>query len=353
MQSSEQLDASMAQRQMNEKHNNDMNIEDVQQPKSVTVIVTSIDAATDPLEYLGACRDAMEGVVEPFEFIFAGGAESRETVKAARDADFGWSDLVAVQTSTAADEDWSLKLAVARAKGDLILTLPGWQAPSAEIIRELFDGLDDNDLVVGATKEAEAAGFRGKILRWATRVFFNSDYSDLFCRYRLGKRAVFQDSTELGVRQHYLPLVAEWRGFKVVERQIPEEDSQLPERSVWQLGLKRHFVATMDFLMLFVVMRFLDRPLRFFSAIGGPLFLAGFLITSFLIIERLLGLTSLADRPAFVIGVLFLVLGVQIIAIGLVGEIIVYTSMRRRKTDEIEKIVHLDEQSQKELSSPR
>ncbi|QJF50277.1 hypothetical protein [Roseobacter ponti] len=311
--------------------------------ESVSVIVPSFDRENDPLEYLNACREAMKGIVDPVEFIIVGGAETREAVQAAQDAGFDWSDLFAFEASSAGGEDWSLKLAVSRSRGDLILTLPGWHAPSADTIRALFDGLAGHDLVIGVSENAHHRGLRRWVLKRAIKVFFGHDYSDLFCRLRLGRRAVFREATDLGIRQHFLPLIAEWRGFRVAERQVPAEDSRLPQRSVWQPGLKRHFVATADFLMLFILMRFLDRPLRFFSAIGGPLFLIGFFVTGYLIIERLLGLTSLADRPAFVIGVLFIVLGVQIIAIGLIGEIIVYTSMRRRKVDEIEKLVRSDE----------
>ena len=312
---------------------------------SVSVIVSLFDATQDPLQFLCACREAMDDLVDPVEVILVGAEGIRNAVQSAQDAGFNWSNLVALETTIAADEDWGLKLAVARAKGDLILTLPGWHAPSSNTIRTLFDALAGHDLVIGASSDTSGEGLRRRLFRRAIKALFGRNYTDLFCRFRLGKREVFLQATELGVRQHFIPLVAYWRGFKVIERQVPAEDARLPSRTFWRFGLKQHFAATSDLLMLFIVLRFLDRPLRFFGAIGVPLFFVGLLITGFLVVERLLGLTSLADRPAFTIGVLFIVLGVQIIAIGLIGEIVVYTSMRRRQKDEIERIVRSEEQT--------
>ena len=82
------------------------------------------------------------------------------------------------------------------------------------------------------------------------------------------------------------------------------------------------------------------RPLRFFGSIGLPVFLAGAILTTVLVLQRLFGDAALADRPALIFGIIMVVLGIQVIAIGLVGEIIIYAGSRRLKQYEVREIIH-------------
>ncbi len=311
--------------------------------RTLSVVVATFGECEDAKAFLETYRDAMSGIVTPLEIILVGEEGTRDRVAKVRDGGFDWCELVPVETSFAAGEDEATKLALARARGDLVLAVPGRKAGSAATIRRLLEGLGENDLVVGVSEDAQkSGGLRKNVLHWAIRKMFGRDYQDLFCRFRLGKRSVFTESAALGVRQHFIPLVADWRGYNVSELPIPAEEARLPALSVWHPRLRWHYRALIDLLMLFVVLKFLDRPLRFFSAIGAPIFGLGCLITGYLVIARLLQLTTLADRPLLTFGVLMIVLGVQVIAIGLVGEIIVYTSNRRSKSYEIDRIVSLN-----------
>ncbi len=69
------------------------------------------------------------------------------------------------------------------------------------------------------------------------------------------------------------------------------------------------------------------------------LLIPGVLYTAGLALARLLYAVPLADRPALVLGVLMIVLGLQIIALGLIGEIVIFASGRRIKDYTVEKIV--------------
>jgi hypothetical protein len=79
--------------------------------------------------------------------------------------------------------------------------------------------------------------------------------------------------------------------------------------------------------------------LRFFAMIGVPILLIGIGYTAVLAIERLVFGEGLADRPALVLAVLLVVLGIQVLALGLIGEIIIFVSGKRNKDYKIEKII--------------
>lgn len=77
------------------------------------------------------------------------------------------------------------------------------------------------------------------------------------------------------------------------------------------------------------LVRFTEKPLRFFGLLGGVLFLAGSVLLAVLAAQKLEG-QDLANRPMLLLAVLLVVLGVHAIALGLIGEIIVHLQVSRR-----------------------
>jgi hypothetical protein len=147
---------------------------------------------------------------------------------------------------------------------------------------------------------------------------------------------------QFGVRQHFIPLLAVWRGFKAGEVELHSPQKSGAKRRRLRFTLLGHFRALIDLLTLFVTLKFLQRPLRFFGFVGALPLLVGLVITTWLAVARLLGSIALSDRPLLIFGVLLIVLGIQIIAIGLIGEIIIFASNRRIKNYEIAEVINSD-----------
>ena len=95
----------------------------------------------------------------------------------------------------------------------------------------------------------------------------------------------------------------------------------------------------LDILALYLVLKFTKKPLRFFGMIGLPILFVGLLSSGGLAIARLAYGVPLADRPALILAVLLIVLGIQILALGLIGELVIFASGRRIKEYTIERIV--------------
>ena len=92
-------------------------------------------------------------------------------------------------------------------------------------------------------------------------------------------------------------------------------------------------------LSLYVVLKFIHKPLRFFGTIGVPILLIGSIFTGDPGISRLFFGVPLADRPALILGALLIVLGIQVIALGLIGEIIIFVAGKRIKDYTIDRIL--------------
>ena len=98
----------------------------------------------------------------------------------------------------------------------------------------------------------------------------------------------------------------------------------------------------LDILTLFFLVRFTKKPLRFFGMVGFRVGALGIIFLTVLIVQRLFFDVGLADRPALLLSSLMLVLGVQIFALGLIGELIIFTHARELKEYAARQVISAD-----------
>ena len=247
-------------------------------------------------------------------------------------------EVTAIALRPWSGEDAALKAGIDRAKGQTIVTLPGWAEIEPAEIGRMIEELKNNDVVVGWRKNAARSGLQ-KLRMGATHglisILFGKRFNDVFFRVRVGKSDAFAKIADLGVRQHFLPVVAASEGYRVHEMEVAPASGP----AAYTFKPFAHISAFVDVLTLYVGLKFLRRPLRFFGAVGLPIFLIGLLGTMWLVGERLFFGEALADRPALVFSVMMLILGLQIVALGLIGEIVIFSSTRRIKSYEIATII--------------
>jgi hypothetical protein len=111
------------------------------------------------------------------------------------------------------------------------------------------------------------------------------------------------------------------------------------ESSFQRFSVLSRLRLVFEAISLFIVLKFIFKPLRLFGAVGVPILLVGLTYTGILGINRLVFGSPLADRPALILGVLLIVLGIQVIGLGLIAEIIIFASGKRIRDYMIEKIL--------------
>jgi hypothetical protein len=90
---------------------------------------------------------------------------------------------------------------------------------------------------------------------------------------------------------------------------------------------------------VYFLLRFLRKPFRFFGGFGFAILAVGGLFTAYLVIARLFFGVPLVDRPALVLSTLMVVLGIQIISVGLIGEIVAFTYAKDIKDYRVDRVV--------------
>jgi hypothetical protein len=129
----------------------------------------------------------------------------------------------------------------------------------------------------------------------------------------------------------YTPVLAAWLGFRVTEAPVVHHPRHA---GVSKYTSRRVARGMMDLLMVLFLTRYLRQPLRLFGWLGVFVFSGGSLISlylAFLWVLRWLNLAEIAPigtRPLFSVGILAMILGVQLISIGFIGEMIRYFTYR-------------------------
>jgi hypothetical protein len=161
-------------------------------------------------------------------------------------------------------------------------------------------------------------------------------YQDLGCRVRLFKREVLEHIYIYGDHIRFLPLLANKYGFKIKELDV-EQSQTTPTNKIY--SPKHYTERIVDLVSIFFLINFTKKPLRFFGFPGFIIFSIGFLLSLYLLYERIVLEYGLADRPIVLVSILLIVFGIQLFAIGLVAEIIIFTHSKDSKEYIVEKVI--------------
>lgn len=237
-------------------------------------------------------------------------------------------------------EATALSAAFSKTSGDIILTLPAYQQIEAEDIHKLITSLENCDMVLSRRwprRDSLLNRLQTRTFNFLLRLSTDLKIHDAGCSVRAFTRDVIDEIQLYGDLHRFFPVMAHRQGFRVTELDVTQSEKDTHQR-IYSPGL--YVRRLLDLLTIFFLMKFTKKPLRFFGLVGTTLFSAGVISSLYLIIERLLFDTSLADRPVLIFSSLLIVLGVQIIAIGLIGEIIIFTHAKDLKEYKIDKIIN-------------
>lgn len=240
----------------------------------------------------------------------------------------------------------SLQAGFEASEGELIITLPSFQQVEAEEIPKMIDNIKGSDMVIGwrwPRMDSFLNNLQSKLFNSIVKTFVGTKFNDLKCNVRLFKREILENIYMYGDQDRFLPLWA-WRlGYKVKEIKVKQHKADYRQKLY---PIKSYIQRTLELVSLFFLIKFTKRPIRFFGSSGLIIFSLGTLLSLVLLVQRFFFDISLADRPIVLVGLLLIVFGILAFAIGLVGELIIFTHAKDIK-DYIIEDVYQSSNSQK------
>lgn len=296
----------------------------------ISVVVPVVERAENLLAVYQAFAQELEARTQEHEFLFVFDGRltpSPELLALAR-ANEGVRIL---RFARQFGETAALQLGIEKSRGDLILTLPAYFQVQPHGIHLLLDAISAGADMVVANRSPRLDSWLNRMQSRAFQSIVGGvseqRFHDMACGVRVMRRSVAEALPLYGDLHRFIPALALREGFRVDEVAVPQHPGDARMR-VYGPGI--YLRRLLDIAAFFFLAKFTEKPLRFFGLVGSVFITGGAVLSLVLLIQRVDG-QGIANRPALLLAVLFLALGVQLIGLGLVGEIIVHLRAPHRR----------------------
>jgi hypothetical protein len=141
------------------------------------------------------------------------------------------------------------------------------------------------------------------------------------------RKEVVENVKVYGELHRYIPMLAKWQGYTVTEVPVMHHPRRYGKT---KFGISRFFKGFIDLVTVIFVTRYIKRPMHFFGFLGAISSFIGFIILGYMTILWIQGI-PLSNRPIIFLGMLLIIVGVQLFAVGLLGEVIAHNAMDDRE----------------------
>lgn len=230
-------------------------------------------------------------------------------------------------------------------RGDVVVTMDGDLQNDPADIKKLLDMVNTYDLVSGWRQDRKDPLFSRRIpsmaANWIISIVTGVKLHDYGCSLKVYKREVIKNLRLYGEMHRFIPAVASWYGVKVGEVVV---NHQPRLHGTSKYGLSRTIKVVLDLLTVKFLQSYSTRPIQFFGPLGLTSGLIGFLFLLYLTFRKFFLFEDIGGRPLLLLGILLIIVGVQIIGMGLLSEILVriYHESQRKPIYVIKKIIGTD-----------
>jgi glycosyltransferase involved in cell wall biosynthesis len=205
------------------------------------------------------------------------------------------------------------------------------------MLRKLKD--EDWDVVAGNRANRQDGVVLRKIpskianalIRRMTGVYIK-DYG---CTLKIFRREIAEDLGLYGELHRFIPVLAKLQGARITQVDV-KHHARIHGQSKY--GINRTFKVISDLILMVFFRKYIQKPMHLFGSIGFIAFFFGILINAYLLILKILG-HDIGGKPLLILGLIFLLGGVQLITLGILAEVNVrtYFESQNKKTYQVRK----------------
>ncbi|NCO38543.1 MAG: glycosyltransferase [Armatimonadetes bacterium CG_4_10_14_3_um_filter_66_18] len=294
----------------------------------VSLVIPVRNEAGNVAVLLGEIAEAMGPLDVPWEVVFVDDGSTDDTFAELRSLhDSHTGDGLAVRVVRFRrnfGKSAALAAGFEAARGAVVITMDGdLQDDPAELPRLLAQLDQGYDLVSGWKKvrrdplsKTLPSRLFNRILAWVSGLPLH----DFNCGLKAYRREVVQEIRLHGELHRFVPILAHAKGFRVGEL-VVNHRPRAHGRSKYGWG--RLVQGFLDLHTVLLLTRYASKPLHLFGGTGLCCLLMGLAANAYLATLWFLGIRPIGNRPLLLLGVLLMILGVQLVSLGLVGEMLI------------------------------
>ena len=293
-------------------------------------------------------KQVMEQVGDSFELVLVDDGSSDRTYKLLEEIAAVDSRVLVVKLRRNFGQTSALAAGFDHASGEFILAMDGDLQHDPNEIPDFLEKLEEGYDVVSGWRKERIDNFvmrriPSRCANWLMAKLSGVDIHDFGTTFKAYRHEVIQNIPLYGEMHRFIPALASWYGASICEIPIKNVNR---ERGKSHYGIGRTFRVFFDLLTIRFLLKYMSRPLHFFGSFGALGMLAGSLISAMLLGMKMMNPhQNMMDQhgPMFVIAGVLIVAGIQMLAIGLLGELQVrhYHTSQQRAPYAIDRMVRL------------
>ncbi|HLJ90076.1 MAG TPA: glycosyltransferase family 2 protein [Candidatus Angelobacter sp.] len=270
-------------------------------------------------------KAVMEASGESFELVFVDDGSIDRTYRMLREIVTIDSRVVVVKLRRNFGQTSALAAGFANAQGEYIIAMDGDLQHAPEDIPKFLEKLEQGyDLVSGWRKDRVdnfvMRRIPSRIANWAMSKLSGVPIHDFGTTFKGYRREIIQQLPLYGELHRFIPALASWYGASICE--IPIKNIVRP-KGTSHYGISRTFRVFFDLITIRFLLKYMYRPLHLFGTVGMFSMTVGLAIALWLMLSKVLWHLNIMGEhgPLLVFGAVLIVSGVQLLALGLLGDL--------------------------------
>jgi glycosyltransferase involved in cell wall biosynthesis len=297
--------------------------------QKVSVLVPLFNEEESLTKLSNQISSVFDKISPDYEILFVDDGSTDNSLKVIKDLSRANNKIRYISFRKNYGKSAALNIGFKGASGDVVITMDAdLQDDPSEIPSLLAELQKGYDLVSGWKKKRHdpfVKKYSSRFFNYVTKIMSGIKIHDFNCGLKAYKKAVIKSISIHGELHRYIPVLADWKGFKVSEVVVKHHPRKYGKT---KFGISRFFKGFIDLITVIFTTRYIQRPLHFFGMLGVISFIIGFVIDAYLSILWLLDKIHLSNRPILFLGTVLIIVGVQLFSLGLIGEMLVHNNKK-------------------------
>lgn len=287
-------------------------------------------------------KQSLDSTGQEYEILFIDDGSTDQTLSRLENIQMGDNRVIVLSLRRNFGQTAAFAAGFDFARGDVVVTMDGDLQNDPSDIPKLVGMMKENDLVSGWRKNRKDPFFSRRlpsiIANWLISNVTGVKLHDYGCSLKAYRRDVIKNLRLYGEMHRFIPAVASWYGVRVAEVETVHHP-RLHGKSKY--GISRTIKVVLDLITVKFLQSFSTKPIQFFGPVGMVSGILGFFILLYLSIEKLFFGNPIGGRPLILLGALLIIVGIQLIGMGLLGEMLVrvYHESQRKPIYVLKKIL--------------
>lgn len=291
---------------------------------TISIVIPLYNEEENVRELHSSLKPVMDSLGDEYEILFIDDGSTDNTLPLLQEIQTNDDNVIVLSLRRNFGQTAAFAAGFDYSRGDIIVTMDGDLQNDPRDIPKLLELMKDNDLVSGWRKKRKDPFLSRRLPSIIANSLISKvtgvNLHDYGCSLKAYRRDVIKNLKLYGEMHRFIPAVASWYGVRIAE----VETTHHPRlRGKSKYGISRTMKVVLDLITVKFLQSFSTKPLQFFGPIGLLSGALGFFISLYLSIDKIFSGKDIGGRPLLLLGALLIIVGIQFIGMGLLGEMMV------------------------------